>query len=247
MQDQNSFLYLSAANVATVAQFITRENVMQAVREALVSRAQGAIEMPKKFHVALPGTGDGSFKSMFGTDHRRKLVGTKCVVVQPRNKEVGVNTTLGSMQLCDAFTGELIAMMDAGWLTLARTSALGGIIAADYAPDAQTLGVLGSGMYGTQTALYCLSACKNIREIFVSSTPRSEASFIEKISEFNANLRVISCSPDTVMSSSRIVIGGTTEQVGSVTDGLTLNPSQLAIAIGDGFGYSILNSANRVL
>jgi ornithine cyclodeaminase/alanine dehydrogenase-like protein (mu-crystallin family) len=70
----------------------------------------------------------------------------KTVTFYPGNAISGLPTHLATIELLDRATGEPLAVMDGRLITEMRTAAVSAVAVEALAPNAKTLGILGSGV-----------------------------------------------------------------------------------------------------
>lgn len=93
-------------------------------------------------------TSDGRYMmaTLAGADSSG-LVAVKSVLVNNRNRELGLPSINGAIMLLDAQSGELRAVLDANWVTAVRTAGLSAVAASRLAdPRSTVLGLLGAGV-----------------------------------------------------------------------------------------------------
>jgi ornithine cyclodeaminase/alanine dehydrogenase-like protein (mu-crystallin family) len=138
--------YLSRADVEQVG--LAGTEVLAIVEAAFRSKRAGAVEMPPK--IGVHPREDAFIHAMPAYLADSDAVGLKCVAGYPTNKLAGVPYLHALFLLLDAGTGRPLAVMDATWITEARTAAasLVGIRALASEP-VETLGIVGCGRQGT--------------------------------------------------------------------------------------------------
>ncbi len=133
---------------------LTMEAAVAAVEEAFAAHGRGETLMPAKVYLDLPEY-DGDFRAM--PAYAGGSAGVKWVNSHPENPERhGLPTVLGIYVLSDPATARPLAVMDATWLTAARTGAAAGVAARHLArPAAKSAGFIGCGVQA-HTALAAL-------------------------------------------------------------------------------------------
>ncbi|MDV3130171.1 ornithine cyclodeaminase family protein [Mycobacterium sp. 21AC1] len=145
---------------ADVAERLPFDRLVPALRSAFVSGA----EVPTRHHhdvgaagtlLLMPCWVDGGF------------LGVKVAGVFPGNRDHGMPSLHSTYLLCDATTGEQLAVLDGAELTRRRTIATAAL-AADYLarPNAQTLLVVGSGAVASLAA-HAYSAIRPVEDVLV--------------------------------------------------------------------------------
>ena len=127
-------LFLSEAQVRLTA---NTDEVIRVIRDAFARNFHATLHMPVRTQLDL---GESILLLMPCHDRELQAAGVKLVTVNPKT---GVNATY---ELLDPGTGKTLAVMKANYLTDLRTAATSAVATDLLArPDAQTLGVFGSG------------------------------------------------------------------------------------------------------
>ncbi len=153
-------LVLTQSDVRTA---LTMEAAVAAVEEAFAAHARGETLMPAKVYLDLAKY-SGDFRAM--PSYAPGSVGVKWVNSHPDNPDRhGLPTVLGMYILSDPATAEPLAVMDATWLTAARTGAAVGVASKHLArPAAKSVGFIGCGVQA-HTALAALAVVFDELEI----------------------------------------------------------------------------------
>lgn len=157
-------LYLTKKQVAEIG--LTEKEVLQLTKEALVSHGKKEYEMPAKigvhpfaevFYHAMPAYVPGN-----------KAVGMKWVECYPNNPDnYNLPQTTGLLILNDVLTGVPIAVMDCTLVTAMRTPAVTALAAKELHPKAETFGMFGCGVQGTEHVKYIVHTLKGLKKIFI--------------------------------------------------------------------------------
>ena len=133
---------------------LTMEAAVAAVEEAFAAHARGETLMPAKVYLDLANY-NGDFRAM--PSYAPGSAGVKWVNSHPDNPvKHGLPTVLGIYILSDPVTARPLAVMDATWLTAARTGAAAGVAAKHLArPGSKSVGFVGCGVQA-HTALAAL-------------------------------------------------------------------------------------------
>jgi ornithine cyclodeaminase len=136
-------LILTEADVRAV---LSMDDLIEAMRDALVQFADGAVVQPLRQVLQVgPGHAFVGVMPAFMTDPA--ALGAKLVTVFGRNAERNLPTHLATILLLDPETGELLCLMDGRYITEARTAAVSAVATKLMArPDASVLAILGSGV-----------------------------------------------------------------------------------------------------
>jgi ornithine cyclodeaminase/alanine dehydrogenase len=154
---------------------LTMEAAVDAVEKAFAAHARGEALMPAKVYLDLTKY-EGDFRAM--PAYAPGSVGVKWVNSHPRNPERhGLPTVLGTYILSDPATAQPLAVMDATWLTAARTGAAAGVATRHLArPGSSRAGFVGCGVQA-HTVLAALRVVLGELEVLVHdlSAERAEA------------------------------------------------------------------------
>lgn len=158
-------LLLSRKDVESV---LGMDDCMRAVEAAFGELARGTSIMPQRAVIRVADH-KGLFLGMpayIGGD--TDALGMKLVTVYPDNpSKKNLPTILGTLLLCDSTTGQVVSVMDAGYLTAVRTGAASGVATRFLArEDSKTCVTFGAGGQARKQ----LEACHIVRpfeKIFV--------------------------------------------------------------------------------
>jgi ornithine cyclodeaminase/alanine dehydrogenase len=129
---------------------LTMEDAVAAVEAAFAAHGRGETLMPAKVYLDLAQYA-GDFRAM--PAYAAGSAGVKWVNSHPENPERhGLPTVLGMYILSDPATAEPLAVMDATWLTAARTGAAAGVASRHLArPGSKSAGFIGCGVQAHTT------------------------------------------------------------------------------------------------
>ncbi len=192
MSDQPPpFLILSDAVLSGMG--IATDDIVARINDALQAQARGDVWSAPKAAM-LPGDGRYMMTTLSSSDTPQLTV-VKSVMVSPRNPARGLNGVEGAILLQDSETGDLLAIMQAGWVTTVRTAGLSCVAARALArPQSQILGLVGAGQQarGHLVALADLFPLQQVR-IF----GRGQAN-IDRLSRMASDLGLTPVVCDTV-------------------------------------------------
>jgi alanine dehydrogenase len=159
-----------------VADLLTVDETIAAVRAGLVEQAAGQVQVPPRTTTDA-ASGHGWLRLMPAILNGSGLMGYKAMHSTPG---VGVRYLVA---LYDLKTGELLAQMDADWLTSRRTAATAAVAADLLAhPAVEQVGLLGS----SEQARALLGALAQVRTLprvkVYSPTPANRAAFADAMS-----------------------------------------------------------------
>lgn len=164
-------LYLSRQDVAAAAP--PPAEVINLVALALTEKAHGRVLLPPKHTLhPYPGT---LLQAMPAWVEAARAGGLKWVSAFPQNKQRGVAAVSGLVILNDPETGLPEAILDAAWITAARTGAVSAVAARALArPESQTLGLVGAGVQARAHAAALKQVLPRLQRVVVFA-PRAEA------------------------------------------------------------------------
>ncbi len=152
-----------------------------------------------------------------------------CLLPAPYNyfgvKEVhrikGATPALGSdLLLYNSLTGELLAMLDADWITTMRTGAVATLAIQTFRnTKANTYGFLGLGNTGRATMLCLLDSEPDVMHDIILLRYKEQAeSFIERFKEYTNVAFSISDDPKELVAKSDVIVSCITEAQGLLCD-----------------------------
>jgi alanine dehydrogenase len=169
-----------------IAALLSPEDVIEALRKALIEQSKGLVQVPPRITVD-SSSGFGWLRTMPAILNGSKVMGFKAM---HSTRGVGVGYFV---DLYDLPTGELLAMMDADWLTAQRTAATAAIgIDMLASKTIRTVGVLGSGEQA-RSMLIAASKVRHLGQVNIfSPTPAHRQTFAETIGrEHGLNIKPV--------------------------------------------------------
>ena len=128
---------------------------IERVRAGFVAYAHGDWRMPPKSYLLVDG---GDFRAMPAQGDGIAIL--KWITSFPGNPKRGLPVVQGVIAVSDATNGNPLALIDARAVTMLRTGAVAAVAAQELArEDAQTVGIVGCGVYGSWAAR-CLAAAE---------------------------------------------------------------------------------------
>lgn len=216
-------MYLAEDQIRRV---LTYEALIPAIRQALIDYSSGRVEQPLRSVLRVKdqsGNPSGWFAVM--PVIAGEFMAVKTVTFFPANKELP--THLATIELLDRATGEPLAVMDGRLITEMRTAAVSAVAVEALAPDARTLGILGSGVQARShiEALRLIQpAFREPGSVRIWSRNPDNAAALAK--ELNATASVIEEA-----ASSEVVVT-VTSATQPVLQGKWLTPQSLVVAVG---------------
>ncbi|MFP3951855.1 MAG: ornithine cyclodeaminase family protein [Candidatus Bathyarchaeia archaeon] len=154
-----------------IAEVLEMEETIDVVEEAFSEYARGGVVMPPRSTIMIDKH-EGSISFMPSYIERSEAEAAKIISIYPKNPERGFPTTMAWIVVNDPKTGELLAFMDATYITAMRTGAITGVAAKYLAPrDSEIAGVYGAGVQG-RTQAWAASTVLDLDQIKVYDIDR---------------------------------------------------------------------------
>lgn len=149
-----------------VIQLLTMKDCMKAVEEAFVELVNGTAELPLRTPIKSP---DGL--SLYMPAYLKGMGALACKVVaiyKDNPLKFKLPTTIGKVLLQNPENGEVVCIMDGGYLTAVRTGAASGVATKYLAKDkpGMTVGVYGAGVQA-KTQLWAVTEARDICKAIV--------------------------------------------------------------------------------
>ncbi len=225
-----SAVYLSDNDMASLG--IQPGQMADAIEAALVAKSEGRLLTSPKAAL-LPGDGRYVMSTLaVGSDD---IVVVKTVGVFPGNAELGLPAINGAIQVLDAKTGLLRAVLDANWITAVRTAALSAVAARRLAnPNSRSIAFVGCGVQAS-SHLAAFLAMFPLEKVFAVGRGRAN---IERLcaEATDIGLDAVEADADAALSEADVVVTSVTldYSVSPFLDGSLLKPGAFA-AITDLF------------
>lgn len=201
-------LYLSREEVASAAPPLPE--IIEAVALALNEKAHGRVLVPPK--PTLHPYPDTLLQAMPAWVEAAHAGGMKWVAAFPKNKERGLPALSGLIILCDSETGLPEAILDAAWITAARTGAATAVAARALArSDSKTLGLLGAGVQARANVAALKQVLPRLNQVLVYAR-RAEVleSFRREVSDEHKLKVQAVASPEQAVRDADVVVTATT-------------------------------------
>ena len=198
---------------------LTREDVMQvldmsdcieAVEKAFAELASGTAVLPLRIAITPP---DGIALYMPAYLKEAGALACKVVTVYKNNPaKHNMPTTIGKVLVQDPKTGDVICIMDGGYLTAIRTGAVSGVATKYLArkDKGQKVGIFGAGVQG-KAQLWAMAVTRDITKAYVyDSIEAAIPKFVEEMST-KLGLEVVKAtSPEQILEEADIICTTTT-------------------------------------
>jgi ornithine cyclodeaminase/alanine dehydrogenase len=202
-------LLLSRKDVQSV---LNMSDVIEVMRSAFSELSEGTAILPQRIVIpAKEQNGISLYMPAFLPNTESMAV--KVVTVYKKNPEkYSLPTTLGKVLLQDINTGDVICIMDGGFLTAMRTGAVSGC-AIDYLAKktSKTVGLFGAGVQGETQLWAACEARPNLEVCKVYDLRKDiEEDFTKRVRNFsNISVEFVNTAEDAVKNSD-IILTATT-------------------------------------
>lgn len=173
-------LILSRDDVMAV---LTMKDAIEAVETAFRELAEGSVDMPVRLTVRIPEP-KGIVNVMPAYLGRSGALGLKLVSAYAENpKRFNIPSVQATILYSDYRSGQLLAVMEGGYITAVRTGAASGVATKYLArKDSAIVGVIGAGVQAeTQLEAVCAVLPVKFARVY-GPTPVRRAAFAEKMS-----------------------------------------------------------------
>lgn len=159
----------------TIRELLTMEECIDLVEKAFAELSGGTAVMPQRIAVAYPEQ-NGWYAFMPAQLKGMGALGIKAVTVYPQNPaKHNLPSTLATIILLDARTGQAVSVMDGGYLTAMRTGAVSGAATRLLARrDARVAGILGTGVQA-RAQLWAMATVLKLEKALCHSLDAPEA------------------------------------------------------------------------
>lgn len=201
--------FLSRADVSRHLQAL---HLLKELREALTARRKAASVQTLRFEPSTPEPSSTLLR-------QAAVLGVPAWMVTVRSETV--KGTRSVLQLHDAGTGQMLAMMDAGHLMMLRASLMSALAADVLArPDAKHVAVLGAGA-AASSALKALRLVRSIEQVwFHEPNVVDNFELVHRLqTTLSMAIRAVDTPKEAVEHADIVVITGTTS-----LEGVTLKP-----------------------
>jgi len=174
-----------------VQELLTMSEVLKAVENAFILKAQGKAIMPAKIYLTLKEFG-GDFRAM--PAYIDGSAGMKWVSVYPNNAKYGLPSVMATILYCDPHNAYPLAIMDGTYITNMRTGAAGGVAVKHLArKGSSVIGMVGAGEQAITQLMAIKEVLPSIKEVKVfSRREESRTRFTNEMSQkLNLNIRPV--------------------------------------------------------
>jgi ornithine cyclodeaminase/alanine dehydrogenase len=182
-----------------VAFVLDMKDCIAVVESAFAELANGTADMPMRSNIKPPGG-----LSLYMPAYLKKMKALACKVVtvyKDNPVKHHLPTTIGKVLLQDPETGDVICIMDGGFLTAMRTGAASGVATKYLARDEKgmTAGIFGTGVQA-QMQLWAVCEVRDIKKAWAYDINEEAAKKFAKIMHEKLGIEiVIASNPDELL------------------------------------------------
>lgn len=191
-----------------VISVLTMKDCMNVVEKAFAELSNGTAVLPLRIGITPP---DGLALYMPAYLKEMGALACKVVTVYKNNpSKYNIPTTIGKVLLQDPETGNVICIMDGGYLTAVRTGAASGVATMLLArkSDGQTAGIYGAGVQAKMQLWAVAEARKLSKALVYDVSAEATTKFAEEMSK-KLNLDVIAVSNPNLLTETDIICTAT--------------------------------------
>jgi len=210
-------------------EYVTMDEMILAMEEAFQIQEAGSYEMPERMHHTF-----GDNVALIMPCFMEKEYSVKLLSTCPSNSERNLPTTLATVLLHDAESGELKAILNGTTLTGMRTGALGGLSCKYLSkPSSRKLAIIGAGAQGFYQTL-AITAVRDIDEVFVyDANPVTAELYKNKLSTKKPDLQITLChNAEAAAREADIIVTCTTSAHPVLSNDPSLFEGKHIVAIG---------------
>ncbi|MEA3496813.1 MAG: ornithine cyclodeaminase family protein [Bacteroidota bacterium] len=177
-------------NRKDVMSVLKMNDCIDIVEKAFIELANGTADLPLRTNIKPPGG-----LALYMPAYLKEMGALACKVVtvyKDNPKNHNMPTTIGKVLLQDPVTGDVVCVMDGGYLTAVRTGAVSGVATKYLArkDDGQSCGVFGAGVQA-KMQLWAIAEVRNLSKAFVYDvSDKAVAEFIKEMSK-KLNIEII--------------------------------------------------------
>ena len=213
-----------------VARVLDMADCIDMVEKAFAELASGTAELPLRIGIKPPGG-----LALYMPAYLKELGALACKVVtvyKDNPTKHNMPTTIGKVLLQDPETGDVICIMDGGYLTAVRTGAVSGVATKYLARegDEQVAGIFGAGVQA-RMQLRAVAVVRKLSRAYVfDPSPEAVQGFIEALADLDLEI-LRAESPESLLEQADIVCTATSSPT-PLFDGNLVRPGTHINGIG---------------
>ncbi len=206
-----------------VRRLLRLEDLLPAVRRALIDLSAGRVIQPLRMAMGIPAEQGFLFLKPARTPD---ALAAKLITLVPGNAARGLPTLLATIVLMDPHTGAPLAVMDGTWITALRTAAASAVAAdALTPPGPKVVAMLGSGALARSHAL-AMRAVRPVTEVRIWSRDPSN------VARCAADVGGVACATAEAATRGADIVCTVTNATAPVLHGEWLKPGAFVAAVG---------------
>ncbi|MFJ5760486.1 ornithine cyclodeaminase family protein [Neobacillus sp. NPDC093182] len=213
-----------------VENHLSMEEAINVIEEAFLKYANKDFVMPARTFSEVKGEDNLLIMPCFVDD----CIGLKVVTSFPSNHKTNSPVTQGLVLINDRETGDPLSIINGTILTAIKTAAVSGVAMRHLMKNAETVGLVGTGLQGLYQLIAAQSSTSVKRFYLYNRSPEKIESFIQKfrsISNKEAEIIPVSDKGELVRNS-EIIITATTSVSPVLPDDTELYKNKLVIGVG---------------
>jgi ornithine cyclodeaminase len=228
---------MRVVSYSDIKRLVTLQSVVDPVRDALAAYSLGRANIPPVQHLEMPDCNNAALHIKSGYVPPMPFCLVKVASTFPENlRRSPPSPSIGGViMVFSTVDGAPIALLeDRAWITQVRTAGAGAVGVGLFARrDAETLGIIGSGVQARLQTAAVLMACPSIRTLRVwGRTASHVASFLSDLRVAHPHVSAVACtSVEQVARSADVLVTATYSKEPLVQHGW-LQEGALVIAMG---------------
>jgi len=243
------FMYLTQEEVKQ--NLPSQKEIIKIMEDVFIAHTEGKAILPPKFPLDLEQKYGGHLNIMPGYLGDIDIAGIKLITAYLDNLEKGLPSAMAMVNLYKSTTGEPLAIMEGGLITLLRTGAVSGVAAKYLASEnAKILGVIGGGAVAPYH-IYSVAEAINLDEVRVIDINHARAQKVAKKVSQELGIKVIakdSCK-DVVEGADIIITSTRMEKPKPLVKNEWVKDGALVMGTGQAFelDYEIPRRADKII
>ena len=209
---------------------LSMEEAINVIEEAFLKYANKDFEMPARTFSEVKGEDNLLIMPCFVDD----CIGLKVVTSYPSNHKTNSPVTQGLVLINDRETGDPLSIINGTILTAIKTAAVSGVAMRHLMKNAETVGLVGTGLQGLYQLIAAQSSTNVKRFYLYNRSPEKIESFIQeflRISNKEAEIIPVTDTSELVRNS-EIIITATTSVSPVLPDDTELYKNKLVVGVG---------------
>lgn len=206
------------------------DEAINVIEEAFFKYAKKDFVMPARTFSEVKGDDNLLLMPCFVDD----CIGLKVVTSFPSNHKTNSPITQGLVLINDRETGDPLSIINGTILTAIKTAAVSGVAMRHLMKDAETVGLVGTGLQGLYQLIAAQSSTSVKRFYLYNRSPEKIEAFIQKFQSISNNeVEIIPVADKSkLVRNSDIIITATTSNSPVLPDEVGLYKNKLVVGVG---------------